>query len=154
MAASGGKLLSVEITRRFRDAGVFVCSAAVLALLGLYAVAGGGIRLAAVADRVVREGGAGVVVSGRVVDEHGKGVGHALVLVAASGRQPTQALSGQDGLFRLGLSGACARYEIRLAARVQARTLQARLKRTLCPGQLLRVRARVVSSSQFLWMPR
>jgi hypothetical protein len=155
LSAGRARVRRADVSRRLRDVGVFVSSLAVVALLVLYAVAGGGIRLAAVADRVVVQGSsAGVVVSGRVLDQNGNGVDHAIVLASAAGRPTMQAISSRGGLFRVGLSGACARYEVSLIARLQARTLQARLHRTLCPGELLRVRARVVSSGQFLWMPR
>jgi hypothetical protein len=137
-----------------RDVTIFSLSAAVMGLLVLYAVAGSGLRLAAVADRARTGGGAGAVVSGRVLDESGNGVKHVRVLVAAATRTPRRAFSSPDGLFRIGLAGSCERYEIRLTAEVHARTLATHLRRRLCPGELLRIRARVVSSGQLLWFPR
>jgi hypothetical protein len=142
------------VRRTARDLAVFVCSLAVVGLLVAYALAGGGTKLAAVADRGVAAAGGGAVVSGRVVDERGNGVEHARVLVAGAERTPRRASSSREGTFRLSVAGPCERYDIRLTAEVESRTLATRLRSRLCPGELLRVRARVVSSAQLLWMPR
>jgi hypothetical protein len=152
--AISARVTPATVRRAARDLAVFLCSLAVVGLLVAYALAGGGVRLATVADRGLAAAGENATVSGRLVDERGNGVEHARVIVDAATRAPRSASSSREGTFRVSLAGPCKRYEIRLTAEVQGRRLATRLRSRLCPGELLRVRARVVSSAQFLWLPR
>jgi hypothetical protein len=130
---------------------VFATSLVVMLFLAAYALSDPGLKLAVVTD-VGEHAGPQAVLHGRVLDSNGSGLAGASL--AVHGPRGTKiAAVGKQGLFRLDLLGACATYRVDLRGQSHGRALVTRLERRVCPGDELRLEARVVVDGQLIWMP-
>jgi Carboxypeptidase regulatory-like domain len=136
-----------------RDASVALVSAAVLALLVLYAVAAPSARLTTSIADVVPRPGSVAVVQGRVLEPDGGGLEGARVVVRRGTRTAGSATTDDAGAFRVELPGRCAAYEVSVRAHAVGSSLSTSARRQLCPGDALPVDVRVVTEGHFLWIP-
>jgi hypothetical protein len=138
---------------RLRDAVVGSASAAVVAFLVFYALAGPSSELSASVGPVVPRPGLAAVVEGRVLEADGGGLEGARIAVLSAGATAGRAVSNDAGAFRIELDGACSRYAISVRADVDGGEVRAGSTRRLCPGDALPVDARVITNGHFLWVP-
>ena len=136
-----------------RDVMVACASAAVVAFLVFFAVAGPSSELSASVGPVVPRPGMTATVEGRVLGPSGDGLEGAEVIVRRAGMTPVRALADSSGAFRVALRGRCASYLVSLSAKSQGDTVDTSARRRLCPGDSLPVDARVVTQGNFLWVP-
>lgn len=147
-----------ELRARFahsvaRDVLVAGASAAVVALLVGFALAGPSPELTASVGPVVPRPGGTAIVEGRVLEAAGGGLEGAEVVVRRLGATPARTWSDENGAFRMSLRGGCASYLVVLRAEVQGEDLDSTSRRRLCPGDSLPVDARVTTQGHFLWVP-
>jgi len=137
----------------FRDVTVALGSAAVVALLAAYALAGPSAELTASVGPAVPRPGTSVLVLGRVLQVDGSGLEGARIEVRRSGRLAGTAVSNDAGAFQVELRGGCSAYAISLRAKAQGSTVGMVSRHRLCPGDALPIDARVVTQGHFLWVP-
>jgi hypothetical protein len=137
----------------FRDVTVALASAAVVALLVAYVVAGPTAELTASVGPAVPTPGTSAFVLGRVLQADGGGLEGARIEVRRSGRLAGRTISDDAGAFRVELRGGCSDYVISLRGKAQGSTVGTVSRHWLCPGGSLPVDARVVTQGHFLWVP-
>jgi hypothetical protein len=141
------------LPRRVRDAAVALSSAGVLLLLVAYAVAAPTAELTASIGAPIPRPGARAVVQGRVLNPDGGALEGARVEVRRSRGTGASAFSGDDGRFRIELSGGCASYVISLRADAAGDRVRTDATRRICPGDAVPILARVVTHGHFIWVP-
>jgi hypothetical protein len=125
-----------------------------MAFLVAYALADPGYELATATSAVSRHAGSNAILNGRLVDGGGEPVEGARLVVERAGRRVDADVSDARGAFRVDLAGPCSSYDVALTANADGRRLTTRLRRELCPGEALTMKARVVGRGQLIWMPR
>jgi hypothetical protein len=129
-------------------------------LIVFVALAAPSSKLRAEIGPIVPRPGNQAVVEGRVLGANGGALEGAEVSVlraggsreiASSGRKI--ASSGEDGTFRVVLSGGCSTYTVLVRAEANGEDVTTTSRARLCPGDSLPVDARVVTYGHFLWVP-
>jgi hypothetical protein len=143
------------LRRGVRDVVVALSSLGVLALLVAYAVAAPTAELTATVGQPVPRPGSTAVVQGRVLSPDGDAIEGAEVEVQRPGTAGAGAsdVTGDDGRFRVELSGGCASYRISLRADAAGDHVGTDSTRRICPGDAVPVLAHVVTNGHFLWVP-
>jgi hypothetical protein len=136
-----------------RDAAVASSSVGVIALLVFVALASPSSKLTADVGPVVPRPGTQAVVEGRVLEANGGGLEGAEVAVLRRDGEREVASSGDDGAFRVVLSGGCSTYTVLVRAKASGDDVQTASRVRLCPGDSLPVDARVVTYAHYLWVP-
>jgi hypothetical protein len=141
------------LPRGVRDAVVALSSVGVLAFLVAYAVAAPTAELMTSIGNPIPRSGATAVVQGRVLSPDGGALEGASVQVRRAGGTGASAVSGDDGRFRVELSGGCAEYMISLRADAAGDRVGTDSSRRICPGDAVPIVARVVTNGHFIWVP-
>jgi hypothetical protein len=141
------------LRRGVRDVVVALSSLGVLALLVAYAVAAPTAELTATVGQPVPRSGATAVVQGRVQSPDGDAIEGAEVEVSRRGATVESDVTGDDGRFRVELSGGCASYRISLRADAAGEHVGTDSMRRICPGDAVPVLAHLVTHGHFLWVP-
>jgi len=136
-----------------RDAVVALCSVGVLVLLVAYAVAAPTAELTASIGDPIPRPGTKAVVQGRVLGADGGALEGARVEVRRSGGNGSGVASGDDGRFRIELTGGCASYVISLHADAAGSRVATESTRRICPGDAVPILAQVVTHGHFIWVP-
>jgi hypothetical protein len=136
-----------------RNVAVALTSAAVVAVLIAYALAGPTPELKLTVGHVIPQPGTSAVVQGKAIEPDASGLGGVRVEVRQRGGIAVTAVSDRTGTFRVDLRGGCGVYDVTVRARWHGSALEREARRRLCPGEALPLEARVVTQGHYLWVP-